>query len=251
MDTKAYLERIGYRARIRPGPDVLHGLHWKHLLSIPFENLDIHLGKPIILSEEAFYDKIIRQDRGGFCYELNGLFATLLDELGFKVSMLSARVARKGGGFSPNFDHMTLLVQLEHPWLVDVGFGDSFTEPKRLDMSGPQVDRGRQYRLTRRDGWTLLSRRPKGNGVWEPQYLFSLRPRKLEEFIPRCRWQQSSPRSHFRKGRICTRLTSNGRLSLTDTKFIVTRDDRRSERPVKDPEEFAMLLRRHFGIDLN
>ena len=251
MDTKAYLERIRYRGRIRPSPDVLRELHREHLLSIPFENLDIHLGRPIILSKKAFYDKIIREHRGGFCYELNGLFATLLDELGFKVSMLSARVAQKGGGFSPNFDHMTLLVQLEHPWLVDVGFGDSFTEPKRLDMSGPQADREKQYRFTRRDGWTLLSRRPKGNSVWEPQYLFSLRPRKLEEFIPRCRWQQTSPRSHFKKGRVCTRLTSNGRLSLTDTKFIVTRGGRRSERSVKDTQEFAVLLRRHFGIDLN
>src|SRR5437660_6611391 len=251
MDTKAYLERIRYRGRIRHRPDVLSELRLFHLLSIAFENLDIHLGRQIILSKKAFYDKIIKQHRGGFCYELNGLFATLLDELGFKVSMLSARVAQKGGGFSPNFDHMTLLVQLEHPWLVDVGFGDSFTEPKRLDMSGPQADREKQYRFTRRDGWTLLSRRPKGNSVWEPQYLFSLRPRKLEEFIPRCRWQQTSPRSHFKKGRICTRLTSNGRLSLTDTKFVVTRGGRRSECPVKDIEEFAMLLRRHFGIDLN
>ena len=168
MDTNAYLERIGYHGRIQPNREALCGLHLKHLLSIPFENLDIHLGRPIILSEKAFYDKIITQHRGGFCYDLNGLFATLLDELGFKVSMLSARVARKGRGFSPDFDHMTLLVQLEHPWLVDVGFGDSFTEPKRLDMSGPRADRGKQYRFTRRDGWTLLSRRPKGNGVWEP-----------------------------------------------------------------------------------
>ncbi len=251
MDTKAYLERIGYRGRNRPNLDVLRRLHLKHLLSIPFENLDIHIGRPIILSEKAFYDKIIKHHRGGFCYELNGLFATLLGELGFKVSMLSARVAQKGGGLSPDFDHMTLLVQLEHPWLVDVGFGDSFTEPKRLDLSGPQVDRGKQYRFARRDGWTMLSRRPKGNGVWEPQYMFSLRPRKLEEFIPRCHWQQTSPRSHFRKGRVCTRLTSNGRLTLTDTKFIVTRGCKKVERPVKDPEEFTVLLRRHFGFDLN
>ena len=250
MDPKAYLERIGYRGRIRPNPDVLHRLHRKHLLSIPFENLDIHLGRPIILSEEAIYDKIIKHHRGGFCYELNSSFASLLSELGYKVSMLSARVAQKGGGFSPDFDHMVLLVQLEHPWLVDVGFGDSFTEPKRLDMSGPQADRGKQYRFTRRDGWTLLSRRLKGNGVWEPQYLFSLRPRKIEDFIPRCLWQQTSPRSHFRKGRVCTRLTSNGRLTLIDTKFIATRGGRRSERPVKNHEEFVELLRGHFGIDL-
>jgi N-hydroxyarylamine O-acetyltransferase len=221
------------------------------LLSIPFEDLDIHLGRPIVLSENAFYDKIIKHHRGGFCYELNGLLAGLLDELGYKVSMLSARVARKGGGFSPEFDHMTLLVQLRHPWLVDVGFGDSFTKPKRLDMLGPQVDHEKQYRFTRRNGSILLSRRPKRNGAWEPQYLFSLRQRKLKDFIARCSWQQNSPRSHFKKGRICTLLTSNGRLTLTDTKFIVTRGGRKVERPVKNPSEFAVLLRRHFGIDLN
>jgi len=209
------------------------------------------LGRPIILSEVAFSDKIIKHHRGGFCYELNGLFARLLDELGYKVSMLSARVARKGGGFSPDFDHMTLLVQLKHLWIADVGFGDSFTEPKRLDLSGPQADRGKDYRFTRKDGWTLLSRRTKGNGAWEPQYKFSLTHRNLEDFVPRCRWQQTSPKSHFRKGRLCTRLTPNGRLTLTETKFIVTRGSKKVERPLKNPEEFARLLHRHFGIELS
>jgi len=221
------------------------------LLSIPFENLDIHLGRPIILNKNSFYDKIIKHHRGGLCYELNGLFATLLDEFGFKVSMLSARVAMKSGGVSPEFDHMTLVVQLKHPWLVDVGFGDSFAEPKRLDRSGPQVDHGRQYRFTRRNGAILLSRRPEKKRAWEPQYLFTLRQRKLKDFIPRCRWQQTSPRSHFKKGRICTLLTSNGRITLTDTKFIVTQGGRKVERPVKNHEEWTALLRRHFGIDLN
>jgi N-hydroxyarylamine O-acetyltransferase len=250
MNTKAYLKRIGYNGPTRPSPNVLRKLHKRHLLSIPFENLDVHLHKPIVLSEAAFYDKIIKHHRGGFCYELNGSFGSLLRNLGFKVSMLSARVAGKDGGFSPDFDHMTLLVKLNEPWLADVGFGDSFTEPKRLDMRGPQTDHGKDYRFTLRDRWTLLSRRTKGNGPWEPQYLFSLRPRRLEDFAPRCRWQQTSPRSHFRKGRLCTRLTSNGRLTLTDTKFVVTRGNKKVERPLKKPEEFAALLRRHFGIDL-
>jgi len=251
MDTKAYLERIGYRGRNRLSPDLLRRLHRRHLLSIPFENLDIRLGRPITLSENAFYDKIIKHHRGGFCYELNGLFAILLDELGYKASMLSARVARKSGEFSPDFDHMALLVRLKHPWIADVGFGDSFTEPKRLDISGPQADRGKDYRFTRKDGWTMLSRRTKGNRVWEPQYKFNLAPRRLEDFVPRCLWQQTSPRSHFRKGRLCTRLTPDGRLTLTDTKFIVTRGSKKVERPLKNPEEFAKLLDRHFGIELS
>src|SRR3989454_11031019 len=148
MDTKAYLERIGYGGRTRPSPDVLRRLHKKHLLSIPFENLDIHVGRPIILSEDAFYEKLITHRRGGFCYELNGSFAALLTSLGFKVRMLSARVARKDGGFTPEFDHMTLLVAMKGRWLADVGFGESFTEPKSLDFQGPQTDTGRGYRIS-------------------------------------------------------------------------------------------------------
>src|SRR3989475_10160498 len=251
MKSKTYTERIGYRGPLRPTVEVLRKLQRSHMLSVPFENLDIHLGRPIILSGNAFYDKIVKHRRGGFCYELNGSFASLLKKLGFKVSMLSARVARKGGGFSPDFDHMTLLVQLKEPWLADVGFGDSFTEPKRLDISGPQADLGKDYRFARKDGWILMSRRTKEARFWEPQYKFSLTPRKLEDFVPRCRWQQTSPRSHFRKGRLCTRLTPNGRLTLADTKFIVTLGNKKVERPVKNPEEFAVLLRRRFGIDLS
>jgi N-hydroxyarylamine O-acetyltransferase len=165
--------------------------------------------------------------------------------------MLSARVARKNGTFSPDFDHMTLLVRLDRPWLADVGFGDSFTEPKRLDIPSSQTDHGKDYRFTRRGRWTFLSRRTGKNGGWEHQYKFTLTPRRLEEFVPRCLWQQTSPKSHFRKGRLCTRLTTNGRLTLTDTKLVVTRGNKKVERPVDGPREFAVLLRQHFGIDLS
>jgi N-hydroxyarylamine O-acetyltransferase len=220
------------------------------LLSIPFENLDIHSGQPIILSQDAFYEKIVKSRRGGFCYELNGSFAALLTSLGFKVSMLSARVARKNGGFSPEFDHMTLLVRLKDRWLADVGFGELFTEPKRLDYSGPQSDSGRVFRITRGPEGGLLSRRDGEKNLWEPQYMFSLRPRRLQDFVRRCRYQQTSPNSHFKKGRVCTLLTRNGRVTLTDTKLIVTRGRRRIERPVKTRGEFDRLLRKWFGMCL-
>ncbi len=226
-------------------------LHKKHLLSIPFENLDICLGRPIILSQDAFYEKLIAHRRGGFCYELNGSFAGLLTSLGFKVRMLSARVTRKNGGFTPEFDHMTLLVTMKDRWLADVGFGESFTEPKRLDFEGPQTDNGRIYRITRRARGRLLSRWDREKNLWEPQYLFSLRPRSLGDFVRRCLYQQTSPNSHFKKGRVCTLLTRNGRVTLTDTKLIVTRGRRRIERPVNTRGEFDRLLRRWFDIDLN
>jgi len=225
-------------------------LHKKHLLSIPFENLDIHLGRPIILSHDAFYEKIITHKRGGFCYELNGSFAALLTSLGFKARVLSARVAQKNGGFTPEFDHMTLLVTMKDRWLADVGFGDSFTEPKRLDFEGPQTDNGRIYRINRRAGGRLTSRWDRVKNLWEPQYLFSLRPRTLGDFVRRCRYQQTSPNSHFKKNRVCTLLTRDGRVTLTDSKLILTRGGRRIERPVMGRGEFDRLLRKWFGITL-
>ncbi len=251
MKTKAYLQRIGYRGSLRPTESVLRKLHRKHMLTIPFENLDIPRKRPIVLSKFAFYDKIVKHCRGGFCYELNGSFASLLEDLGFNVSMLSARVARRDGTYSGEFDHMTLLVQLEHPWLVDVGFGDSFTEPKRLDSSKPQSDHGQEYRLYRKDRWIIISRRTKQDRLWKPQYKFTMKPRKLQDFVPRCKWQQTSRRSHFTHGPMCSRLTPNGRLTLTEAKFVVTRGARKLERPVRNPEEFSLLLHQHFGINLD
>ncbi len=250
INFNAYLKRIGYRGPLRPSVEVLRTLHREHLLAIPFENLDIHLGRPIVLSEAAFYDKMIRHRRGGFCYELNGSFAALLKRLGFRVSLLSAMTATEEGGFSPDFDHMTLLVRLRERWLADVGFGDSFAEPKLLDRPGPQEDNGRVYCITRKSDGRLLSKWDVRKNSWKAQYLFTLRSRKLEDFVPRCLYQQNSPDSHFRQGPFCTRLTPTGRVTLTRSKFIVTRGNRRLERPLRNPEEFDKLLRRQFAINL-
>src|SRR5215831_1844115 len=112
------------------------------MFTVPFENLDIHLDRPIILDTRRFYQKIVEEKRGGYCYELNGCFAWLLKRIGFEVALLSARVAQKNGGFTPEFDHIALLVSLKDRFLVDVGFGDCFTEPKSIDTENPEIDRG-------------------------------------------------------------------------------------------------------------
>src|SRR5215213_9521921 len=126
MDVDAYLERIGYRGPPAPTAETLRRLHVAHLLAVPFENLSIHAGEPVVLDDESLFDKVVARRRGGFCYELNGLFAALLRALGFEVEMLSAAVRGSAGKFGPEFDHMTLLVKLGERWLADVGFGDSF-----------------------------------------------------------------------------------------------------------------------------
>src|ERR1017187_10297680 len=129
LNLLAYLERIGYSGSTEPSAETLRALQRAHMLAVPFENLDIHLGRPIVCDEDRFLHKIINERRGGFCYELNGAFAALLRALGFKVTLLSARVAGSDGSASPEFDHLTLRVDLDEPWLADVGFGDSFIEP--------------------------------------------------------------------------------------------------------------------------
>src|SRR5829696_2117836 len=122
MNIEAYLKRINYNGPLEPTAETLRALQVAHLLSVPFENLSIHAGEPIVLDEETLFTKIVGTRRGGFCYECNGLFAGLLRALGFEVAMLAAGVARPDGTFGPEFDHMTLIVTLEDRWLVDVGF---------------------------------------------------------------------------------------------------------------------------------
>src|SRR6266550_6884083 len=151
MDIQAYLQRISYTGPLVPIAETLRLLQVAHLQTVPFENLSIHSGEPIVLDDDALFEKIVRRRRGGFCYELNGLFAALLRALGFDVKMLSARVANAEGIFGPDFDHMTLLVTLAEPWLVDVGFGDSFLEPLKLDEESAPIHGHRAYRIVRED----------------------------------------------------------------------------------------------------
>jgi len=250
MDAAAYLERIGYRGPLSPTAETLRRLHLAHLCAVPFENLSIHWGEPIVLDDEALFEKIVTRRRGGFCYELNGLFAALLRALGFEVAMLSAGVFRSAGEFSPVYDHMALVITLEERWLADVGFGDSFREPLRLDERGEQMDAGLAYRISEAgDGRLLLARREEG-GTWKPQYRFGLEPRVYADYADRCHFQQTSPQSHFTQNRVCSLATPDGRLTLSGMKLITTRGGERQERKLGGDRDYAEALRQHFGIAL-
>src|SRR5262249_6906854 len=152
--------------------ETLRALHVAHLMTVPFENLDIPLGRAILLNDEALFAKIIEQRRGGFCYELNGLFAKLLRTLSFRVEMLSASVYNAEGIPGADFAHMALLVSLDQRWLVDVGFGDSFRLPLLLEESEEQPQAGRAYLLNRDDPYFILVQRD-WDGEWKQQYRFT------------------------------------------------------------------------------
>ncbi len=248
MDIVPYLERIGYEGPREPTLDVLRAIHRRHMLAVPFENLDIHLGRAIVLDEAAFFDKIVRQRRGGFCYELNGLFAALLRELGYNVDLLSGRVANETGSFGPEFDHLVLRVRLDgQPWIADVGFGDSFLEPLALE-GGEQSSGGMMYFI---DSWPeglMLLREEKG--VWAERYVFTLQPRRLEEFAGMCVYHQTSPNSTFPRARICSRATPQGRVTLSEMRLIQTMNGERTERMLESEEQYQQALLEYFGIEL-
>lgn len=246
-DVNAYLERIGYQSSTAPTPDTLRAIHRAHLLTVPFENLDIARGRTIVLDEDALVRKIVERRRGGFCYELNGAFAALLRSLGFQVTLLSARVARDAGGEGPEFDHLCLRVDLDEPWLADVGFGESFLEPLRLQTDIEQVDPAGIFRIEQR-GDRLQLEKKEPDGSWKRQYSFTQQPRRLEEFADMCRYHQTSSESSFTRKSICTRATEDGRITLADTKLIITNRGQRTETVLVSDEERSKALKEYFGV---
>lgn len=237
MDTDAYLRRIG-----RPAPTPAE-LHLAHLETVPFENLAIHLGEPISLTPDDLFDKIVRRRRGGFCYELNGLFALLLESLGHTVERLAARVfgdERLG----PPYDHLALLVDGTH--LMDVGFGGHSAYPLKWVTGIAQPDPGGLFTLAEAaDGDVDVLK----DGV--PQYRLERRPRTLDDFAATCWYQQTWPGSHFRSKPICSRLDGDGRISISGRTVIRTRGADRTETTCASDDELLAAYREHFGLVLD
>lgn len=253
MNRSAYLERIQYSGPVNPDAQTLRGLHRAHMQHIPFENLDIGLQRPILLDEESLWDKIILHGRGGFCYELNGLFARLLKKIGFQVTYLNARVYNRQGELGIQFDHLALVVQPPCPdkrWLADVGFGDSFNEPLSFDEPEIQEQGLRAYRLEQtQNGYATWQR--NYDGSWERHYFFDLQPHQFpQEYESACVYHQTSPLSSFTRGSIISKATPNGRISLEDGWLILTENGQRSERPVENREEYQALIKQYFNIVL-
>ena len=224
------------------------------MLAVPFENLDIvPLQHHIQLNRKALWDKIVVRRRGGFCYELNGLFAWLLEEIGFEVTYLNGRVYNRDGQRGRNFDHLTLQVGIPNRsdrWLADVGFGDSFLEPLVFNDAIDQTQGGlRAYRLEHvEDGLDMIQRDYAGN--WKRQYFFDLRPQKFpDDYEDTCLFHQTSPLSTFTHNSVISIATGDGRITLDDNHLIVTKNGLREERLVSSKEK-PKLLKEYFDVIL-
>ncbi|MGC5012419.1 arylamine N-acetyltransferase family protein [Streptosporangium sp. DT93] len=244
-----YLERLGVPRPAEPDVQGLRALQLAHLRTVPFENLSIHLGEPITLDPGALFDKVVGRNRGGFCYELNGLFAGLLTGLGYRVTVLAAR-GLDGDTPGPLFDHLALRVDLDEPWLADVAFGDFADGPLRLDERAEQRDAAGVFRIAPAPG--DHGERGDLDVVREggPGYRLTARPYELADFVPTCWWQETSPRSHFTASPVCSMRTERGRITISGRRLVRTEHGERTERVLDDAGLRAAYLD-HFGIALD
>ncbi|POX47081.1 acetyltransferase [Streptomyces sp. Ru71] len=261
----AYLRRLGTQRPARPTDDALRDLHLRHLRTVPFENLSIHLAEEIVLEEKRLVDKVVAARRGGFCYELNGAFGALLTALGFDVTLLAGRVYGEGERPGIPYDHLALRVRTVDggDWLADVGFGAHSHLPLRLAERGEQPDPGGVFRIAEAGpdaaGVRGGDRRPGGAADLDvlrdgrPQYRLEVRPRVLGDFVTGAWWHSTSPRSHFVQSLVCSRLTEDGgRVTLSGRRLTTTAaDGARRERELGEDTEVLATYREVFGIELD
>ena len=255
MDIANYLERINFNGVIKNDLQSLTALQYQHLLNIPFEDVDIFYGAPIALDVNSFHNKIVLQKRGGYCYELNGLFCQLLLTLGFDVSMVSGRVA-DGKSYGPEYDHMVLLVKLsDKEWLVDVGFGDFALMPLMIEPGMIQDDGRNAYRV--RDNISLNGQHYFGVEKWNKakkrfkvEYLFTTNPKPLSAFAAMHHFHQAAPTSHFVRNFICSIPTPNGRVSIVNNKLIKTENGKKEPSLISSELQRFYMLKDLFGIEL-
>jgi N-hydroxyarylamine O-acetyltransferase len=252
----AYLDRIGIERPDesnqsdrsgqphQPDLDYLRRLHSAHVRTVPFENLSIHLGEDIPLETDALFEKIVTRRRGGYCYEVNGAFAALLSSLGYRVSLLAVRV-HGASGFGL-LDHLALRVDLDEPWLVDVGFGRNPELPLRINDPGDQDDPRGTFRIEITQEGDLDVYRD-GSAM----YRIEQRPRALDDFKFAHWYQRTSPDSHFAQSPFSTLFTDQGTITLAGRRLITTEGVTRHEVELESDEEVLAAYRKLFGLVLD
>lgn len=235
-----YLARIGVERPERLDLDALATLQRAHLAAVPFENIDVYDRVPVTVEQDAILAKIIDRDRGGWCFEANGGFAWLLEALGFSVRRLGAAVLLDG----PNkaIDHLALEVQLDRPYLVDVGFGDSFTQPLDLSRGKPQPGGKADFQLLPSPQGTTLAEIE--DGLPAAKYRFKRVAHDLDEFGPVSQRLYDDGDAHWQRWPFATRLLGEAgslgetgahladRVTLLADRLKIRRGSHTTETPV-------------------
>ena len=241
-----YLERIGFSGTPAADLATLAELHRRHVETIPWECLDAFAGRPTTRDPGRAFDKIVGQGRGGWCYEMNGLFAWILEGLGFEVTRLAAGVMRDVMGDDAAIgNHLLLVVRLDRDYLADVGLGSGLIEPIPL-AEGSYRQRFASYRLERLDDrWWRFHNQPN---VMPPSFDFALDLRDEARLEGRCRWLQTDRASPFVNNAVVQRYGPDRLDSLAGTMWTRI-DDRGVHRtPITDAAAYDRALRELFGI---
>ncbi len=247
MDTEKYLQRINFTGKRGVDLSTLCNLAIAHLHAVPFENLDIHFRTKMPLDPESLFDKIVIRRRGGYCFELNALFGTLLRELGFTVSFIAANV------FGQNtegraFDHLTLSVTFEDgPYLVDVGFGDGFHEPMVLRANEQSEFGQRTFHVAKCAEIYRLECRKEGELA--KGLSFELKPRIICEFTHMHKFHSSNPASWWTQELVASKATVDGRIALVGRRYTRRSGTEIDVRELTD-KEYIETLDKEFDIQI-
>lgn len=264
LDLDDYLKRIGFDGERVPTADTLTALHRAHTTSIPFENLEIMLGRPIDLDLDSLQDKLIRHNRGGYCYEHATVFAAALERLGFRFTALAGRVTLGADAKRPR-THALIVVEFDddRPWLCDVGFGRGPLEPIEL-IAGNEVDQdGWQLRLSSAplgaetevfhpDEWTLWQRSSVDGEVrWLDRHVFTLDPQYPIDYTVANHYVSTSPRSPFTARPFVQRFAADVQHVLDGTTWTTTNPDGSCSTRDVEIGDVPALLADTFGTELS
>jgi N-hydroxyarylamine O-acetyltransferase len=247
----SYFERINYKGSTEASEGTLRDLHIAHTLSVPFENLDVFYRRPILLDGASLHKKIVKTRRGGYCFEMNGIFSLVLQEMGFKVTNLLARVTIDGIHYTTK-THQAILVEIAgNQWLADVGFGnEGIIAPLILEENREQNQFAHTFRLTTHPGLGYVLEK-KDEAGYHPLYAFTLDACSPEDFLMSNHFTSTFPDSFFLTMRMCTMPTKDGRITLTDDRFKVVKNKDVIELSIANDAEFNAVLKEHFGLDLD
>ncbi|MBF7096249.1 arylamine N-acetyltransferase family protein [Alkalibacter mobilis] len=250
FDLGSYLKRINFTGDLDTSADTLKKLHVGHVMNIPFENLDQLRGKKISLDVEKLFDKIVLNERGGYCFEMNGLFYHILKEIGFKVKNLFARVYRPGFGFSPKTHHVLVAEADGKEWLVDVGFGGNGpVAPVLLEEDMEQEQFMRHYMISKHPEFGYLLQF-KIDGKYENVYAFNMEENSQMDYEIPNYFTSTHPDSIFTQVIMCTKATEKGRISIFDNNLKIVANGLVTEKVMQSDFEINEVLYKHFGLSL-
>jgi N-hydroxyarylamine O-acetyltransferase len=252
VDLDAYFRRIGYAGSLEPNLDTLRGIHLRHALTIPFENLAPLLRQPVRLDLQALEHKLVHAGRGGYCFEQNLLLSHVLQKLGFKVTQLAARVVWNApAGVVRGRTHMLLRIDLEDgPYVADVGFGGlTLTAPLRLATDIEQPTPHETFRLIK--SGDLFAMEALVHEAWKALYHFDLQPQLLPDYEISNWYVSTHPESHFTLVLMVALPSAHQRTALNNNQLTIYRAGAAPEqRALASAAEIRAVLRDTFGLTL-